>query len=173
MDFTGKIKDISITGREVNLTLSTYNQTILEELEKWKNKDKEISATIKKKVQKRSLDSNAYAWHLMSQIANSLETDKDSIYFKMLGRYGVFTHVIVKPSAAERLKSEWRFVKELGNVTINGSTGVQFQLYYGSSTFTQEEMNTFINGIVQEARELGIPTLEDNEIASMNKEWGL
>lgn len=36
MDFFGKIKDISLQGEEVNITLSTYNQTILEALEKLK-----------------------------------------------------------------------------------------------------------------------------------------
>lgn len=173
MDFTGKIKDLKINGRELEITLSTYNKTIIEYLEKIKNKNKEISATIKRKSQKRTLDANAYAWHLMEEIAKVIDSDKDLVYLDMLGKYGVFTHIVVKPQIVERMKENWKVIKELGEVSINGNKGIQLQCYFGSSDYTQEEMSRFIRGISNECRDLKIPTLEDYEIESMVKEWGV
>lgn len=172
MEFIGKIKDISVDQDQVNLTLSTYNKTLLEECEKLRNNNKELKVEIKRYSQKRSKDSNALAWHLMEEIAKVIKSDKDLVYIDMLGRYGVFTHIVVKPSVVPRVKEQWKLVKELGEVAINGRTGVQLQCYFGSSTYTQNEMCRFINGIIQECRDLNIPTPEDNEVQTLVQQWG-
>lgn len=174
MDFTGYIKDIKMPSEhEINIELSTKNRTILESIQKLFNKKKELSISIKAKSQKRSLDANAYSWLLMEKIGEVINKSKDEVYIDMLGRYGVFTHVIVKPQVVERMKEEWRLVRELGEVKINGNNGIQLQCYFGSSTYTQKEMSRFINGIVEECRDMGIETLSDEEINSMEKEWGI
>lgn len=173
MDFIGYVKDIKLNNKEVNINLSTYNQTILEKLENLKQKNKELNISIKSKSQKRSLDSNALCWHLCEEIAKVLNTDKDIIYLDMLGKYGVFTHIIVKPEVVERMKEEWRLIKELGEVQINGKSGIQLQCYFGSSTYTQSEMTRFLKGIINECHDLNIPTPEDNELESMIQQWGI
>lgn len=173
MEITAKIKNIKINERQVEVTISTYNQTILEELENFRNKNKELSVTIKRKSQKRTKDSNSYLWHLCEEIAKVINSDKDSVYLDMLGKYGVFTHIVVKPNIVDRVKEKWRLVKELGEVTINGNTGTQLQCYFGSSTYTQEEMSRMLKGVVNEAHDLGISTLEDEDLNSMIKEWGV
>ena len=120
---------------------------------------------------RRSLDANAYLWVLLGQMADVLHTDKWDIYLEMLSRYGVFTHVIVKPEAVDRIKSEWRAVTELGEVTVNGKTGVQLQCYYGSSVYDTKEMSRLIDGVVDECKELGIETATPDELARMKREW--
>ena len=134
-------------------------------------KDKPYVAELKEYRQKRSLDANAYFWVLCQKLAEVLHTDKDSVYLMMLERYGVFTHLIVKPNVVDRVKQEWRTVKELGEVTINGTTGVQLQCYFGSSTFNTKEMSLLIDGIVSECKEVGIPTETPEELARMCSEW--
>lgn len=62
-------------------------------------KDAVYTVCMKRKRQKRSLDANAYAWVLMEKIAAAVGRSKDDIYLDMLERYGVFTHLIVKPTA--------------------------------------------------------------------------
>lgn len=170
MDFIGNIKNINIENRNLFITLSTTNFSIEEKLQKIK--DKELAITIKKRAQKRSLDANAYAWFLMEEIGKATNKSKDEVYIEMLGRYGVFTHIVVKPNVVERIEEEWRLVRNLGNVTINGKTGVQLQCYFGSSTYTTEEMSRFIDGIITECKDLGIELLSDEEINSMKGEWG-
>ena len=42
--------------------------------------------------------------------------------------------------------------------------------YIGTSQYDSKEMSIFIDGLVQEARNLGIQTLEDIEIENLIKE---
>jgi hypothetical protein len=121
---------------------------------------------------KRSLDANAYLWVLMGKMAEVLKTSKDEIYLEMLDRYGVFTHIVVKPNVVERVKDEWRTVRELGEVTINGKTGIQLQCFFGSSTYDQKEFAHLLDGTISEAKEIGIETLSQSEADRMIKEWG-
>jgi len=93
------------------------------------------------------------------------------LYEDMICRYGVFTHIVVKPSMVERVKEEWRAVRELGEVTVNGKTGIQLQCYFGSSTYNTKEMSVLIDGIVNECKEQGIETLTPEEIADMKRKW--
>lgn len=133
-----------------------------------------LNLTAKIHREKRSLDANAYAWVLMQKIAEAIHTDKWSVYLMMLERYSpVFTHIIVRPEAVERVKGEWRTVKVLGPIQVNGSSGIQLQCYFGSSTFDSKEMASFIDGIVSECKEMGIETLPPDEIERMRREWGI
>lgn len=173
MDFIGQIKNIEVKfSNQLNITLETTNLNHIETLNKYLKSGKDVSVEIKRKSEKRSKDANSYAWHLMQQIGKYLHKSKDEVYIDMLGRYGVFTHIVVKPNVVERIEEEWRLVRNLGEVTINGKTGIQLQCYFGSSTYTREEMAIFIDGIVSECKEMGIETLSNEEIDTMKKEWG-
>jgi hypothetical protein len=160
-------------NREPEIILSTKGniQIELEELKNIVSKGKELSVDIKQYRHKRSLDSNAYMWVLLSEMADKLRTTKDELYLQMLDRYGIFTHVVVKPQVVDRVKQEWRTVRELGEVVINGKTGIQLQCYFGSSTYDSKEMSTLLDGVVQEAKDLGISTLTQREIDLMKNEW--
>lgn len=129
-------------------------------------------AEIKKFRQRRSLDANAYLWVLLDELAHALNTDKDRLYLEVLGRYGVFTHIVVKSCVAERVKDEWRLVKELGEVIINGKTGVQLQCYFGSSRYDSREMARLIDGVVSECHEVGVETMTSDELSLIKARWG-
>jgi hypothetical protein len=135
--------------------------------------DKKLSIEIKQHREKRSLDANAYMWVLLQKIADKLKTSKDELYLEVLGRYGVFTHIIVKPKVVDRVIEEWRTVRNLGEVTVNGTTGIQLQCYFGSSTYDTKEMSVLLDGVVGEAAELGIDVLPPDEIRIMKERWGV
>lgn len=170
MDFLGNISNIKSENKQLVVSLATYNLSIEEKLQSLINK--ELAITIKRKSKKRSLDANSYAWLLMEEIGKATNKSKDEVYLDMLGKYGVFTHIIVKPNVVERIEEEWRLVRNLGEVMINGKSGIQLQCYFGSSTYTTEEMSRFIDGIILECNDLGIALLSDDEINSMKGEWG-
>ena len=173
MDLNGKIAGVStsLDGTiKLELAISNNKDILIDNYYKLKDKDN-LAITIKEHREKRSLDANAYCWVLLQKLAEVLETDKDSLYEEMICKYGVFTHLIVKPSAVERIKEEWREVRELGEVTVNGKTGVQLQCYFGSSTYDTKEMSVLIDGIVRECQDLGIETLTPEEIADMKRKW--
>lgn len=134
--------------------------------------EKELSLSIEVYRNKRSNNANAYAWVLMQKIAKVLNSSKDEIYLIMLERYSSkFIDEIVPPENVAAVKKKWRTSIELGVVTVGGTTGVELQLYFGSSTFNTEEMSVFINGIVSECQELDIETKPEEEIKSLCEEW--
>lgn len=155
---------ISITSKEPLLHLPELDEALA--------KEKLLDVEIKVHREKRSLNANAYLWVLLGKLADALMTSKDELYLLMLERYGVFTHVIVKPEAVERVKAEWRTVRELGKGKIGNVEGVQLQCYFGSSTYDTKEMATLIDGVVSECKEVGIETIPDAELQSMKDEWG-
>lgn len=173
MECTGKLKSVSKNwiSRKWEVTFE-INEDITASIDKIR--DKLLNLTAKIHREKRSLDANAYAWVLMQKIAEAIHTDKWSVYLMMLERYSpVFTHIIVRPEAVERVKGEWRTVKVLGPIQVNGSSGIQLQCYFGSSTFDSKEMASFIDGIVSECKEMGIETLPPDEIERMRRECGI
>jgi len=155
---------------ELLLTVSGEPAIIGELIQK--ANEKPYTVEIEPLKKKRSLDANGYLWVLLQKIAEALHTTKDEIYLEMLSRYGVFTHIVVKPNVVERVKDEWRTVRELGEVTINGKTGIQLQCFFGSSTYDSKEFSVLLDGVISEAKELGIETLSQSEADRMIKEWG-
>lgn len=175
MEFTGTIKGITtdyITGEPI-ISLSINEKSVLAyEYEKIKGCEK-LSIEIKKHRKKRSLDANSYMWVILQKMATILKTSKDELYLEILGRYGVFTHIIVKQNVVDRIKEDWRTVKDLGEVTVNGVTGIQLQIYFGSSTYDTKEMSVLIDGLVSECKDLGIETLPETELRQMKERWGI
>ena len=162
-------------NREPEIVLTTRHnvQKEAEELKTIIAKGHELSVEIKQDRPNRSHNANAYMWALLSKMAEILKATKDELYLIMLDRYGVFTHVIVKPNVVEKVKQEWRTVRELGEVTVNGQSGIQLQCYFGSSAYDTKEMARLIDGVVSEAKELGIETLTPNELSRLKQEWSV
>ncbi len=173
MECTGALKSISRNWltKKWEITFE-INEDLTRTIDKLKNKPLTISAKIHRN--RRSLDANAYAWVLMQKIAEVVGSDKWSVYLLMLERYsGVFTHIIVRPEVVERIMAEWRTVKNLGPIIVNGRRGVQLQCYFGSSTFDTKEMSVFIDGLLKECKEMEIETLPPAELERMQREWGI
>jgi hypothetical protein len=152
---------LPLNGRECLLQL--------DEIKTVTDSGKTLDVEIKPHRERRSLDANAYLWVLVGKIAEVLKTDKDSVYLTMLKRYGQYTYVIVKPEAVKRTMQAWRLMEEVGK-TKDGK-GVQMLAYFGSSTYDTQEMSRLIDGVVSEAKELGIETMTPGEVALMKEGW--
>ncbi len=136
-----------------------------------------VVCEIRQQRPKRSLNANAYCWVLIGEIAEKLNISNDVVYEAMLRRYSkAYTYMIVKPEAVEKVKATLKaghiYAYEVGNVSVGGKEGVQLQLYYGSSTFDTKQMSRLIDGIVSEAKDLGIETATPAELARYKEEWG-
>ena len=174
MECTGNITNITTdwqTGK-FNVTFSLNESSSINEIAKLKDCEK-VAIKMTKHRNRRSLDSNAYAWVLMQKIAEAINSDRWSVYLDMLQKYSRdFTFVICKENAIDKLKELYRTCIDLGEVNVNGTEGHQMQVFFGSSTFDSKSMSVFIDGIVSECKELGIETLPPDMLASMNAEWG-
>ena len=118
---------------------------------------------------KRSLNANAYAWKLITDIAEVIRAPKDEVYLKMLKRYGQseLISVISNIPIGEYIK----YYERAGESTLNGKTFTHYRVYKGSSEFDTREMAVLIDGIVEDAKELGIRTETPEEIERMKSLW--
>ena len=173
MIFQAKDIRMNVTTKGTEITLTTDDRRIdISRLQEATAKGKQLSVEIKQYRKRRSLNANAYLWVLLGKMAEVLRTSKDELYLMMLERYGVYTHIIVKPHVVEQVKAQWRTVRELGEVIVNGQKGIQLQCYFGSSTYDTKQMSVLIDGVVSECQELGIDTLPPDEIQMMKNRWG-
>ena len=166
MKVTGKIVRLlqDFSTKRFNLTLEINEvYKIKEQFDNIKNVEL-LDINIEKHKRKRSLSSNAYCWVLLQKIAEKINSTKEEVYIQMLERYGQFGYLVIKEQITQRIKTQFPIVKELGKIKIGKGEGVQVQVYFGSSTYNQAEMNFFLNGIVIEAKELGIETLTPREL---------
>lgn len=129
-----------------------------------------LSIEIKPFRPRRSLDSNNYAWALITEIGNVLRANKEDIYLSMLKRYGqsemisVLSHIPIHEYV--------KYCEEAGESELNGKLFKHYKVYKGSSEFDSREMSIFIDGVVSEAKELGIQTETPEQIALMKSRWG-
>ena len=128
--------------------------------------DKEKKFVIKEFKEKRSLDQNAYAWKLITEIGNVLRKSKEEVYLQMLKDYG--QGEIVSILSSINPKGYFKYYEEVGTGIVNNKEFTHYKIYKGSSEFDRKEMNIFIDGIVQECKQLGIETLTPDEISRLN-----
>ena len=132
------------------------------------SRDTVFDLKIEKHRNKRSLDANNYAWHLINEIANALRLSKEEIYFEMLKSYGQRMFLtLIKGADPSRISKYYEYK---GTLNHEGVEFEKYMFYVGTSKYDSREMSIFIDGLVQEARNLGIETLEDIEIKNLIKE---
>lgn len=128
-------------------------------------KESPVNVEIKKASAKRSRDANAFAWVLIDKIAEKMHLGKSEVYRSAIREIGgVSETVCVRDKAVDRLRSGWSkngigWQTETMPSKLPGCTNVV--LYYGSSTYDTAQMSRLIDLLIQEAEQLGIPTLRD------------
>ena len=169
MQTTGIIKDMNIDYEtrkaKISLLLDTKELDIVEQL---KNENK-LNIELKKYRKRRSLNSNNYAWELITQIANIVGNSKEEVYLEMLKRYGQSQMISVL--AEIDVSKILRYYEEAGQSILNGKTFKHYKVYTGSSEMDTKQMAILIDGIVSEAKELGIETMPPNELKALKESW--
>ena len=175
MDTTGKLTGASRTlnGQGIILTFEV-DSSAAGQVENMRSDDLLRIRAVKYK-QKRSLDANAYAWVLMTKIANhpDISSSKEDVYEQMLQKYGTlyededgYITITVKKSVdMSKVDGHWKFIKDNGKFA-------SYLMIKGSSEYDTVEMSHFIDRIVEEAKELGIETATPDELERMKQEWG-
>lgn len=140
---------------------------LLPELEKGKTFDVEI----KVHREKRSKNANDYSWLLQSKIAKALNRPLDEIHKQMVFNYGVVEVLSVIEEASESARRCFDYSEILGTGEVKGKKFVHLKVGVGTHNYNTKEMSEFLNGVVAEAKDLGIETLEEREIKTLMHEW--
>ena len=160
----GRLCDISlnVTNRKQKITIEIDEdfRGRYDEL-----KDRELEVTVKPFKKKRSLDQNSYAWVLIGKIADKLRANKDDVYLTMLKRYGQGGVIKVSPKNEEAILTALKYYER--HEKLYNDTDKYYRIWAGSSGYNTEEMTIFVDGVISEAKEMGIQTLTPDEIAEM------
>lgn len=133
------------------------------------DKDSVYDVKIDKHREKRSLNANAYLWKLVTEIGNVLNKSKEEVYLQMLIDYGQSEMVSILSEID--VKGYFKYYKLAGTSILNGKEFNHYKIYKGSSEYDTKEMSILLNGVVQEAKNLGIKTKDDIELERLLEEW--
>lgn len=171
----GKLKDlIRLAGGEWLLSFTTRDApgNLFDDL-----KDKPVRIEIKKASKHRSLSANNFAWALIDQIAETTGKTTTEVYQNAIREIGgISDYYGVREEAVDVFTDLW-IAGHLGRqvVIIPGSTKpgwVNVRAWKGSSDFDTAQMARFIDSLIQDAENLGIPTISDKEVERMVTQWG-
>ena len=124
---------------------------------------------IKEFKNKRSKDANAFFWEFCGKLAAKTHLPKEKIYRDLIKEIGDnHETVCVQNKAVDKLISGWQhnglgWVAETVPSKIEGCTNVL--LYYGSSTYTTEQMSRLIDLLLQECEQQEIDTTPLRELS--------
>ena len=174
METVGRLTGASRTfdGKNIILTLEV-DGSAAGQIENLRAQDK-LNIKLAKYKKKRSLDANAYAWVLMTKIADAVSSRKEEIYEDMLQKYGsvyededgYITMTVKKSVDMTKIDGHWKFIKDNGKFA-------SYLMIKGSSEYDTAEMSHFIDRIVEEAKELGIETATPEDLERMKQEWNV
>lgn len=176
MEFIGTIAAVRPLQKGTFISLDT-DQTVFDECEKLK--DKKLKVELKIYREKRSLDANAYAWVLMSKMAEVLRTSKEEVYELMLQRYGTNAIdddgnlITISVPAKVDIRNADIHCAFMGKGYVGDKEFNHYRVIKGSSMYDTLEMSKFIDGIVSDAQDLEIETATPDEIRMMKERWGV
>ena len=142
-------------------------------------KDKAVSVEIKKASNGRSISQNAFMWSLCSDIGKSFmpPESKEYIYRMAIKAVGVYTQTQLLAWDVQKVKERWEshgvgwFLEVVDDV--HGLVGHQtINLYYGTSTYSTDEMRLVIDWLIGEAEQCGLIIPVGKEREELYHEWG-
>lgn len=128
-------------------------------------KDKPLEITIKPYRKKRSLDQNSLLWEIIGKIADKLRTSKDEVYLRMIKRYGQGGVVKVRKQDEETIIRGFDYYEEHEKLYTDDEK--YYRVWVGSSKYNTEELSILLDGVISEAKEMGIPTDTPDELARL------
>lgn len=152
-------------GNSLNITAKIFDSdSVLDKVAVLAGK--EISISISKPREKRSLDSNDYFWCLVRGLAiamhgNATEGTLHTVYMQLLRDYGQCIVVTVS-SKCDISKLGWKYFSWYKDGEFGGNKFSAYKVYIGSSQYTQEQMSKLIEGTQGECKKYGVKTELDD-----------
>lgn len=138
---------------------------------------KPLKLTINRDSKQRSINANAYFHLLVNKIAEKQNIGNDDCKVKMNLEYGTIAtdskgnNVVVKLPADVDISQFYEYSKWIGEKVEKGLKLNYYVFYKQTHTLNTTEMARLIDGVVYEAKELGIETKTPNEIREMMNLW--
>jgi len=158
---------------ELTFTLKSHPQAEIDDLRAVLDNGKDLIVEVKQYRKKRSLDANGMLWNIINEVANILRTSKEDVYVAMLKKYGQCSVVSIADEAVETFLKSVKYTEIIGEGTIGDKKFTHIKVFMGSSNYDSREMSILIDGVVSDAKELGIGFISEKDKQLLLKEWGV
>lgn len=177
MKMRGGLKDILQDVKNGGFIVSFHVQAVPSGVETLRE-DTDLSITVTKWREQRSLSANAYYWVLVGKISDVAKMSNAAVHNMLLRRYGVpetidgelvTTFIPDTDEASQDILNKEIYHLKPTSYTKQGKNGT-FRAYIilkGSSDFDTKEMSRLIDGAIDEAKDLGIDTISTEEVRRM------
>lgn len=171
-----RIKDLQRTLSGDYVLMLTVPASITNAFDELKDKDLRIELKVWR--ERRSLDANAYFHVLVGKIAEKVGISAEQCKINMVLDYGTIARdedgfkVGMMVNKGADINKMYKYAKPIGTRTVNGTEVDCYMVYEHTSLYDSAQMATLINGVIQEAQELGIETMTPSEQAKLLSLWG-
>ena len=173
---TGRLRDLTVNRDGTQNVTVTVAADFTETFDALKGHD--ITVEIKKASKGRSRDANSFCWALCSDIGRAMTPplSKEDVYRMAIASVGVYIDKVLVVWDVETVRRRWEShgTGWVFEVVDDAGTGRKLcRLYFGSSTYTVDEMRTLIEWLVDqcEQMQLAIPLSKKDEEALLER-WG-
>lgn len=169
--------------------ISTFNNmllipipkdTSLELISKAQSEGKNVRVEISVPKKKRSHSANSYCWVLCQKIAEAISVKgslftREEIYRKNIKELFAPSYIPVKNEDVKDWLDLWCsrgigwLAEDIGESKLNGYT--RLALWKGSSQFDTQQMSRLLDGLVQEAKDLGLSVETEEQLKRMIGNW--
>ena len=172
----GKLRDLTVNRDGTQNVTVTVADDFTRQYDKLK--DVPVTVEIKRQTKTRSRDANSFCWALCDEIGKALKPPlpKEDVYRRAIRAVGVYTPVTLYawdvPTVLRRWSSHgtgW-----VADVVDDAGTGRKLvHLYYGSSTYSVQEMQTLLEWLKDECAQMELPIpLSKQEEKELLERWG-
>ena len=172
----GRLTEIlRLAGGEWRITFTTPDDPVKTY---YRMKDHPVDVEIKRLDKKRSLNANAFCWALCSDIGKAMTPPlaKEEVYRTAIRAVGVYSQIRAVVWDVDTIMRRWSSHGEgwFADIADDAGTGYKLMnLYYGTSTYTADEMRILIDWLVDQCEQMDIRIpLSKAEAERLVEEWG-
>lgn len=173
MQFRGElVRTVALIGGGIEVTLSiANNQSGIELL----NGDLDIE--IKPHKEKRSLNANAYFHKLCAEIAKVQQSSLEEVKRDMVVDYGTIAtdangdKIFIRLPKTVNISDYFPYAKWIGDSKDTKRPCSDYIVFKETHTLNTSEMARLIDGVVSEAKILGIETKTSEQIEQLKSLW--
>ena len=174
----GRLKDLTVNRDGTQNITVTVAADFTTEFDALKNKD--VTVEIKKATKPRSKDANSFLWAMCSDIGRAMTPplSKEDVYRKAIKAVGIYTETPLLAWHVDEVRRRWESHGEgwLFEVVddVHGLTGHKTcHLYYGSSTYTADEMRVVLDWLLDQCEQMQIKIpLSKKDEQDLLERWG-
>lgn len=133
------------------------------------NQDRDKIFELKEFKETRSNNANKLFWKMCGLIADNQRLTKDDVHLQMLKDYGQSEIFSVQDHI--NVTGYFKYFDEIGKGRTQGKDFKHIRVFKESHMMTTYEMSILIDGVIQEASQLGICTVPPEELERIVKAW--